>query len=130
MERIYFIEYRDKKILFLDNSNATEEESIKLVNDFHDLAIKSEPNSLLVLHNVSDSPGSQEAVNLWKEYAVEHSKYVKKTAMLGGGTLQKAIIISFKSFVITHGLKNLEAIFKTFEYNNILDAKNWLVWDN
>lgn len=129
MERIYFIEHKNKKILFLDNSNATEEESVKLANDFHIFAINSAPKSLLVLHNLFNAPGSHDAAEIWNKYAVEHSKYVIKTAVIVGETLQKSFVVSFRKKALEKGLKEIDSVLKSFDQNNINDAKNWLVWE-
>lgn len=129
MERIYFITHKNKNILFLDNSNATEEESVKLAKDFHNLAINYTPKSLLVLHNLVNAPGSHEAAELWKEYAVEHYKYIIKTAVIVEETLQKSFVVSFRNNAFKKGIKDIDAVLKAFDYNNIIDAKNWLVWE-
>lgn len=121
MERISFVNYNGKKILYLNFSNSRQpQELIGSIDEAKLLVAKQQLKSLLVITDVSDSLFPSELVNAMKDLAKHNAPYVKASAIIGITGLKKYI---FNTVLQLTGRK-------ITAFDDLFSAKNWLVQQN
>lgn len=124
MNRVNIIDYKGKKIIYINNINATKEENLQNFYDF-DKLVKTQPlKSVLLLHDITNTTSSKESLEKWKNSSTEHEKYVIKNALVGVKGLRAAILMAYKTFTRLKGL-NADEIIRAF--NTQEEAKEWLI---
>ena len=93
MERIYFITYKEKRVLIQDASNMNGGSEFKKIIQQAKKTIKSEPlNSILALFDASNCSFSDETMTVMKDYVQGNTPYIKAVAVVGAtGLLQMAL---------------------------------------
>lgn len=96
-ERVNWIDYKGKKIIYADYSKLIKaEDIIKVIKD-----CKTEITSkkdVLLLVNIEGSSGSPAVMTEYKNFAKETKDNVKKTAITGVAGLHKILLNSVKTF--------------------------------
>ena len=119
-ERIRFFDHERHRILLVDLSNCTAhevEETTRRVPDF----VTTEPlRSVLILTDFAGASFNRDALLAMKETAVFDKPYVKKSALIGTGSLPRDFYEDMKSF----SRRDLP-IFRSRE-----EALKWLVEDS
>lgn len=100
-KRIKFIEYKRKKILFLDCSNDTPEETFYALLKTRELWEKSEDFSGLTLVNVENAGYDAKAV-IFSKQAMKDSSFLKKIAIYGMDGIKKAALSAIMKFSNTN----------------------------
>lgn len=116
-ERVKFIEYKGKQILFIDMSNLMENEVLEVI-EYAKKIIRSQPsNSLLTLTDVTHARYNAKVVNEMQEYAKGNKPYVKAAALLGINPIKRIIFNKIMEFSER----------QLFAFENAEKAKEWLV---
>ncbi|MCX7699172.1 MAG: hypothetical protein N2114_06895 [Candidatus Goldbacteria bacterium] len=119
MERVYFIEYKGKKILYIDISNLKkdDEDLFLSIIDTAKKIIASQPlNSLLIITNFINSEITPKSTSVLKEFALHNKPYVKVAALIGIGGIKKILLDTISKFTNR----------KFYIFNNIDEAKEFL----
>ncbi len=117
MERVRFIEHKGKKILYIDFSNCSEEESLDVIEQGKK-EVKSQPeNSLLTLTNVNKTKYNSKVVGAFREFTKGNKPYVRAAAIIGLSKIKKMIFKAVKEF----SQRPLQ------EFSDEEKAKDWLV---
>ncbi|MEO9485729.1 MAG: hypothetical protein ABJG47_19895 [Ekhidna sp.] len=118
-ERLYFIDYNDKKILWCDYSKSGEREMIQLLRKAVELG-KTVGDNLNILTDFSSTPRCPEFNKLLKGYGKEFHQggVAVKVAILGIDSPLKRVVVN-GTMVITR-IKNVKL------FDNRMEAKNWL----
>jgi hypothetical protein len=117
MDNVEFIQYKGRSILKLDISNSNVDDSIKLIENYHEIVIKQPENSLLTLMVVSNARFDTRLAQKLKVDSVKNKPFIKASAIVGLGGLQTIIFNTIK-FISGRD-------FKTFD--NIDKALEWLI---
>jgi hypothetical protein len=117
MDRIEFINYKDKKILFLDFSNLEPKEALDIISKSKGIIAQMPQNSVLTLVNVKNTRFDAELANAFKEYTANNKPFVKAGAIYGLSGFQKVVYNAVMKF---SGRKL--PVFEELE-----KAKDWLV---
>jgi len=117
--RAYWIEHKDKKIIYLDytNLNSRNKPEFMAVLDEARNFILSAGSNLLILVNVTGSFGDSEIVNRMKQDGKDEKPYVAKEAVVGINGA-KEILLRAINFFTNIGIK---------PFSNVEEAKDWLV---
>jgi len=116
-ERVSFISYKGKEILYSDYSNLEESQFINAINDLSDFVKNLSRKNLLTLSNVSGTYFKLSSINYCKKIGQILKPYLGKSAVIGISKSQEVFIKALKLFTKIN--------LKTFE--DIKDAKNWLI---
>ncbi len=90
-EKVRFIEHKEKKILFIDFSNAKEEEVLTTIEAAGVLIRKEPEGSLLTLTDVTHTRYNGQVIESMKEYTSGNKPHVKAAAILGVNRIKKII---------------------------------------
>ncbi|UYP46681.1 hypothetical protein NEF87_002966 [Candidatus Lokiarchaeum ossiferum] len=112
-----WINYKNKKLLFIDLRNKKEEEVIKLAGDAKDILINSGKTDNLRIINVEGAFGNKAIMNELKRIGKITKPYYTKTAIIGV-TGMKSILLKAYNSVVKSNTKSFETEEK---------AKKWLV---
>lgn len=116
MERVYFIQHRGKKILFIDGSNCTVEEAPAHLAKARDV-IRSQPEkSVYTLTDMTNARFNDEVAEEMKKNVAGNKPFVVAATVVGVTGLKK---IFFNSLLKLTGRKL--TLFDTAE-----QAKDWL----
>ncbi len=116
-EKVKFIEYKGKKILFIDMANLMENEVLEVINYTKNI-IRSQPEkSLLTLTDVTHARYNAKVVAEMNEYVKGNKPYVKAAAILGINPIKRIIFNKIMEFS--------ERQLLAFE--NEEKAKEWLI---
>lgn len=118
-ERLYFIDFNGKKILWCDYSKSGEQEMISLLRKAVELG-KTAGDELNILADFSSTPKCSEFNKLLKGYGKEfHQNGVAvKVAILGIDSQLKRVVVN-ATMAITR-IKNVKL------FDNRMEAKKWL----
>jgi hypothetical protein len=120
MERVYFTDHKDKRILVIDFSNATKEEILDSITKAKAIFEQQPKNSVLSLTDTRGARFDSEVSKAINEY-VEHNKpYVKAGTVVGITGLQKVLYTS--AMVVTGRALRI--------FDDHESAKEWLVQEN
>ncbi len=112
-ERVKWIEYLGKKILFIDFSNLDENNILKIYDIFEPMLLDKEGGNFLVLIDCSGTIFSNKVKRRAKDL-VEKTKINRLTAIAGFRIMQK---------IILNGLTS-----DNFHFvDDIKEGKNWLI---
>ena len=117
MDRVRFINYQGKQILFIDLTNCSAEEVIKRLTEVQCMVTAQPRESVLTLGDFTGAQFSRAAVTRMKEVAVFDRPYVKRAALVGAESLPQVFYQALKSFSQREFLR-----FETRE-----EALDWLV---
>jgi hypothetical protein len=98
MDRIKFLEFNGKKILYVDFSNTKYEEAKQITIEAQKIIFSSPPNSLLIINNFTDAEVTPQATYELKEYVMQNKPYVKAAAVIGIGGIKKIILNAVSKF--------------------------------
>jgi dihydroxyacetone kinase DhaKLM complex PTS-EIIA-like component DhaM len=116
MDRVYFIEHKGKRILFLDFSDCYIEEALKVVDEAKQMIRGQPSNSLLTLTDVTGARFNTELTNAMKELASHNKPFVKAAAIVGITGMKKIIYDAVMRFSKR----------KISTFDDIGSAKDWL----
>jgi len=95
---INWMEHKGKKILYIDYSNQTKEDTIKMLDDVKEVFLKLD-EKVLVLDNFEGCFASDEFMKKAKEYGKEYfAPKKKKAAALGINGIKKILLSAFNTF--------------------------------
>ena len=114
-----WIDYKGKKILFIDLKGASQDEMLRIIEEQKKLIDKS-IKPVLLLNDFSGTVASKEYMDKAKEYGKEQKQKIKKTALLGIQGMKKFLA---KVYVRISDNQNTK-VFDTIE-----EAKEYLVSD-
>ena len=117
MDRVRFITYRGKQILFIDLTNCSAEQVIERLTEVQRIVTAQPPKSVLTLSDLTGAQFSRATITRMKEVAVFDRPYVKRAAFVGALSLPKVFYEALKTFSQREFRK-----FKTRE-----EAMDWLV---
>lgn len=119
LNRIRWIEYKERKILYIDYSNFPDtDETINTILEVNDYVKKLGEYDLLLLVDVRNSYANEKiVVDALKNNATIVKPYAKKVAVVGVTRTQDALLTVVNMFS-SLGIK---------PFDNIDDAKDWLV---
>ena len=121
VERIRWIEYKGKKILYFDFSGLTGDQlRVKIIEPSGSYYKNLDEHSLLSLANVTGAYVNIDFMNRAKVILAERSKYNKKSAVVGITGVKKVLI---KAITRSSG-----HTFKLFDAEE--EAKEWLVTED
>ena len=120
MQRVRFINHKDRRILLIDYSNLTDESELIEMIEQREFVVDSQPrNSVLMVINVTGAKFSKEVLTRAKEANVYDLPYVRRSAMVGVAGQQKAAVDAVSMFAK-----------KQWEMFDTLDqALDWIVQD-
>lgn len=124
MEGFSIITYKDKKIFYVDYSNfgLNIDKAFKLIRfvtqEYQRLQLP--PKSVLAIANFSRLYFNSDLVDVFKEERERTSYYEKKVAVIGLKGLQR---LGYNYITYLNSKDSIKI------FNNIIDAKEWLVKD-
>lgn len=98
MQRIQFITYESKQILFVDMTNSTPAEAIPISVEVEALVTDQPKNSVLILVDMTGAQFDKQALDRMKTAAAYDRPYVKRSAMFGVGKEHTAMKEALKIF--------------------------------
>lgn len=116
MDRVTFIDYKGKQMLFMDFRNCISEEVVRVIKEARGIIDSKEPGSLLTLVDMTNAAFNKTVVQKLQEFVTANQPYVKAAALVGMSDLQKIIVDMLKK--VSH--REL-AIFTTLD-----EAKDYL----
>lgn len=117
MERTHFIEHRGRRILVLDYSGIRDAaEALREIQRSREVVARQPPGSVLVLTHVKDARYNTEVVQALKALVEHNRPYVKASAVVGLGGIQRAVYQTILLFS--------KRVMKTFD--EMEAAKDWL----
>lgn len=117
MPNIEFIDFKDKKILYLDFSGCSFEELTAMVGKSVGLIDKQPEHSLLVLINIKNAPAERGTGSLVQSYADHNKRFIKAAAIIGLDENTRPIFEKAKTYS--------EQAITVFE--TATEAKEWLI---
>jgi hypothetical protein len=115
--RVSWIEYKGKKILLTDYSNATPDEIIATVQESITVSIAQEKQSLLQIVDVTNAKYDRNSWQILRQGAKETGPYSKASAVLGVDAAKKFFLTVTKML----SKRNIKA------FGSLEEAKDWLV---
>ena len=116
-ERVKFIEYKGRQILFINMADLLENEVLEII-EYAKKIIRSQPEkSLLTLTDVTHARYNAKVVSAMQEYAKGNKPYIKAAALLGINPIKKIIFNKIMEF----SQRELHA------FDTEQQAKDWLV---
>lgn len=96
--RVRFIEYKGKRVLFIDYAGC-EIAMLKAVSEeMHRVISQQPPNSVLTLNDVTGTSFDSESVAVLKSKVSANAPYVKRAAVIGISGLQQLIYEGIQKF--------------------------------
>ncbi|MEW6586442.1 MAG: hypothetical protein AB1442_12630 [Nitrospirota bacterium] len=117
MERVRFIYHRNRQILFLDFSNCSASEVIRIIEEARKVISLQPRQSLLTLTNVTGTKYNLDVTQAMKEFTNENKPFVKAGAVTGIDGLKKIIYEAVMRF----SGRNIPV------FPDVEKAKDWLV---
>ncbi len=118
MKKVRYIKYKDKKVLYIDFSNANKkDEMIKIMKEAQKEIFASPPDSLLTISNFADCVVDYSLTYELKQYISQNKPYIKAAAILGIGGIKRVILNTVMQ--ITQR--------KFYVFNNLKDALEWII---
>lgn len=118
-DRVSWIEHKGKKILYVDYSNATAEETLPAIESQKSLIMTQDKHSVLNLINVTNTGYNKQSWSEMRQAAKDTGRNTKAVAMIGVVDLKKFFFKVVK--MVTKGGDKIR------DFNNIEEAKDWLV---
>jgi hypothetical protein len=116
-EKVKFVDYKGKKILFITMADLFENEVLQVI-EYAKKTIKSQPeHSLLTLTDVTHARYNAAVVSALQEYVKENKPYVKASAVLGINPIKKIIFNKIMEFSKR----------EIFVFDDEEKAKEWLI---
>jgi len=115
--RVKWIDHKGKKILFVDYSNTTTDESLQIIKESRDVAMTQEKDSVLMLIDVTNNDYNKESWQAMREAASDTAPYTKAFAITGLEGVKRFFLKVAK--IVTKGNLN--------EFSSADEAKDWLV---
>ncbi len=98
MDRIHFITHRDQRVLLVDVSGCTPEETAALADELPNVVRREPPGSVLLLGDFSGARFSKDSVEHIKVAAVFDRRHLKRSAWVLTENLPKALLDSILNF--------------------------------
>ena len=87
------INYKGKRIVFMDLSNTTDyNDSIAALKQAEPMIRKEQPGSVLTILDISNSPFNREITNYLREFAEKNKPYVKMTVVTGVDGMKRIVV--------------------------------------
>jgi hypothetical protein len=118
--RIRFFDHEGHRILLVDLSNCTAQEVEEITRKVPDFVTTQPLRSVLILTDFAGASFNRDALLAMKETAVFDKPYVKKSALIGTGSLPREFYEDMKTFS-----RRELPIFSSRE-----EALRWLVGDS
>lgn len=116
MKRVYFTDYKGKKLLYINLSKCSSEEVLEVIANAKKI-IQNEPEkSVYTLTDVTDSRFNPELTDAMKNYVAGNKPYVVAAAVVGVTGMKQFIYNTIMKF----SGRNIVA------FNTIDQAKEWL----
>ena len=112
-DRVTWLEHKGTRILYVDYSGTSDDEFIKVVDEFESELLKQTPGSVVTLTNVTNTVITNELRARLKEMAERTQGRSRKAAAVGITGFKRAIAVLLRNDL--YYAKSLE------------DAKDWLV---
>jgi hypothetical protein len=122
--RLHWIQLQGKQVLHLDFSKAQPEESLALIGAFHQTMLGREPDSTLLLTDVTDSSYEASIARQWKAARLEHSPAIRASAIFGLKGLVGAAVRGFIDAARLIGLPFIDQRLRIFATE--AEARDWL----
>ena len=84
-DRVSWIEHKGKKILYVDYSNATAEETLPAIESQKSLIMTQDKHSVLNLINVTNTGYNKQSWSEMRQAAKDTGRNTKAVAMIGRG---------------------------------------------
>jgi hypothetical protein len=97
-ERIRFIDHEGRRILFIDFSNCTAAEVERIARIVPDYVTAEPQKSVLILSDFTGASFDKDALRTMQQSAVFDKPFVKKSALIGTGTLPRQFHEALKTF--------------------------------
>jgi hypothetical protein len=97
-DRIRFFDYEGNRILLVDLSNCMAQEVEEITRKVPDFVTTQPLRSVLILTDFAGASFNRDALLAMKETAVFDKPYVKKSALIGTGSLPREFYEDMKSF--------------------------------
>jgi len=117
MKRVYFIEYENKQILYIDFSNCTIEEVFGVIKEVKEVITSQPAKSVLTLSNVTGARYDERVIAGLKDLMIYNDPYVRKGAVVGMQQVERKAYDE-----IMYASKRL-----LLAFNNVDAAKDWLI---
>jgi len=117
MKRVYFIEYENKQILYIDFSNCIIEEVFGVIEEVKEAISPQPAKSVLTLTNVAGAHYDQRVIAGLKDLMIYNDPYVRKGAVVGMQQVERKAYDE-----IMYASKRL-----LLAFNNVDAAKAWLI---
>jgi hypothetical protein len=117
--RVYWIEYKGYKILYEDYSNIDGDDLLNVLYEVEEI-FKKQEIPILCLMNYTNTVLSSKFINEVKKIGKKYLHLIKKTAVIGASKEQ--VIISHLEFDYKIKINS--------HFDNIIDAKDYLINDN
>jgi len=96
--RVKFIEYKGKRVLFIDYAGCDIAMLKAVSEEMHRVISQEPPNSVLTLNDVTDTSFDSESVAVLKSKVAANAPYVKRAAVIGISGLQQLIYEGIQKF--------------------------------
>ncbi len=117
VSRVGIHEYKEKKIIEVDLSKCSPQETITTINEAIAL-IKTQPrNSVLLLTDVTDAVQNKDSVAAIKDFALSNVHFVRASAVVGVDESKQPVLATVR-FLTLHEIK---------QASNTEEAKEYLV---
>ena len=114
---ISWIDYKGKKILFIDMKGAKSEEMLTIIEEQKKI-IDESSEPVLLLNDFRDTFASSEYMDRAKKYGKEQKDKIKKTALLGIQGIKKILV---RTYIMFSNNENTKI------FDNIEEAKEYLI---
>ena len=119
MERVRFITYRGRRILFMDYSELQDpEEILRLIENVKEIVAQQPENSVLGLVYVRGANITNTVKEAMKHGSLQNKPYVRATAVVGMSPVQRLVYEAVRLF---SKRENFCA------FDDLAPAKEWLV---
>ncbi|HEY6972562.1 MAG TPA: hypothetical protein VJA94_25355, partial [Candidatus Angelobacter sp.] len=96
--RVKFIEYKGKRVLFIDYAGCDIAMLKAVTEEMHRVIAQEPPNSVLTLNDVTGTSFDSESVAVLKSKVAANAPYVKRAAVIGISGLQQLIYEGIQKF--------------------------------
>jgi len=121
--RLQWLRLQGKEVLFLDFRSAPVEESLALMAGFDQLMQGAEPESILLLTDVTDAEFDPGIASKWRTVRLAHSDKIKASAVYGLQGLVGMAIRGFYDMLVLLGNAKARQ-FRIFKDGQ--EARAWL----
>lgn len=112
-DRVYWLDHKGTRILYVDYSGTSDDEFIKVVDEFENELLKQAPGSVVTLTDVTNTVITNELRTRLREMAERTQGRSRKAAAVGITGFKRAIAVLLRKDL--YYAKSLE------------EAKDWLV---